>query len=287
MNGSTTLVLIWDEVIDKIIEKILLGTQSEVAKIAPIFLRKFVLIPLKLLLQEAIFEVQQYAVDIQMFYFWQPVLDQIFQIFYLFILIALGGQFFFLLLHVLVQYIGFSLTKKKIGELFTELGKRLFLLQIVHYILLPFIKLIIELYPDFISRLDTVLRWQYHLIPLFNFKQIQLLEHLLILDLCFLFSIFLLYCLVILQMMGYVFYIFQNIVVTYYKIMIGETIRQIFVPMYQSIVTVFILFFFQRVFLLHILHYNLQDTNSIHYFIIIIFLFVCYRLPKIIKKMWS
>lgn len=256
---TTTLVLIWDDVFSRLLEKIKelwIGNQQE---LFPSLLENVVLLPLKELTIQSLNFLFEQLQNPYINLFWHDFVEGI--VFYLYI----GLLFYFssqIIVELFKKMYAFFIGHHEIKVFDLEPIKKLFFLQCIHFIGFPIMQIILEIYPQFANEIAKIMGLDLSNIKGMALTLVNINSDYLLLEVIALVALVMLTLWLLFQFVRQGMLFIFTFITCYVGLIYTSDIAKIFLPLKERLLQLFLVFICQKL-LLQITLTNIQDTQSL------------------------
>lgn len=276
---TTTIVILWDEVIEKILVKFQELAQQDREGYFPFLFENILLQPLKKLLTVALNASMKMLENPYTYIFWTTMIDQILLWLYTVLIFFFGFQFLF----EIAKKIFYSMQAEKQEHTITFPLRRFLLLQCIHFIGFPILKIIVENYGTWLYDVYQILSFYAKSQKTLQFEMLQMGEGGILLDVICLSLILILSLRLLIQFIQQGIYILFYFVKCYTELFYSTGIERILDPLKELSLRVCVGFVLQRILVMEAL-YTKAELTPTSVFVIIALLFTAIQVPKLLQR---
>ncbi|MGL5042209.1 MAG: hypothetical protein ACRC6X_03775 [Culicoidibacterales bacterium] len=277
---TTTIVILWDEIFEKIIQRFNETTATFWEKALPLIFEKAILLPLK----QSVISANTLLISLldnpYTFIFWTGLVEQILNWMYLMLLVFIMCQFVIELIKKIANHIVNEDSPKTMSYPL----KRFIILQCLHFIGVPLLKVIIENYASWLQTIHGLITQQQKFSAKIDFSLIQLGKENLLLECVGLILIMYLLIKLLIQFMQQGVFLLFYFIKCYAELFYQEQVINIFLPLKMLSMRIFIVYVFQRMLVIEALKVTDGFISGTKLLMIIALLFTAVELPKFFKK---
>jgi len=275
MMESTTFVLLWDEIFEKILEHFSEILAQQNVESMQHFLQKALFEPLTATLVASINYLFKILSNPYFYIFWNELLHQIAQYIYVGIMCYLAVRVFILLLKILI-YANVKLSFSLIIKPF----KQFLFLQILHFVVLPIIEILLNYYPKFCQDVIKIFQGSLPQTDFLVLEQLTTNKELAVLEIVCLVGIFILCLWYCLQLAQQGFQVSLQFIKCYLNILYADNLEIVAGPLKQLLIQLGMVFTLQRVLFLEVIYYQNTITDIQQLLIILGLLLVVCKIPQ-------
>lgn len=276
---TTTIVILWDEVIEKILVKFQELAQQDREGYIPFLFENILLQPLKKLLIVALNASMKMLENPYTYIFWTTMIDQILLWLYTVLIFFFGFQFLF----EIAKKIVYSMQYEKQEHTITFPLRRFLLLQCIHFIGFPILKIIIENYGTWLYDVYQMLSFYAKSQKMLQFEMLQMGDSGILLEVICLTLILFLSLRLLIQFIQQGIYILFYFVKCYTELFYSTGIEKILDPLKALSLRVCVGFVLQRILVMEALYIKAELTTT-SVFVIITLLFTAIQVPKLLQR---
>lgn len=276
---TTTIVILWDEVIEKILVKFQELAQQDREGYFPFLFENILLQPLKKLIIVALNATMMMLENPYTYIFWTTMIDQILLWLYTVLIFFFGFQFLF----EIAKKIFYSMQDEKQEHTITFPLRRFLLLQCIHFIGFPILKIIVENYGMWLHDVYQILSFYAKSQKILQFEMLQMGEGGILLEVICLSLILILSLRLLIQFIQQGIYILFYFVKCYTELFYSTGIEKILDPLKALSLRVCVGFVLQRILVMEALYIKAELTTT-SVFVIIALLFTAIQVPKLLQR---